>query len=146
MGKASKCRSHNGFWFFHLLRNRATKFLPLMLSIVFLFVSITFAQAELGVDHLSKQPFTVDFYSLDDNQGIASTPAESRELRSCREEVEDSHTPNLKLKVRHHQFEIVALSASLEALFCSEIPSLPSTSPCKTLFSPRPPPLFSVQA
>ena len=146
MGKASKCRSCNGFWFFHLLRNRATKFLPLMLSIVFLFVSITFTHVELGVAHHSEQPSTADFYSLDDNQDIASTPAESRELRSCREGAEDFHTPKLKIKVRHHQFEIVALLASLEALFCSEISSLPSTSPCKTLFSPRPPPLFSVQA
>ena len=146
MGKPPNRYSHNGFWFFHSLRNCASKPLSVLLLLVFLFGNLAFVRAELDVDHHSNQKSSAEFYSLDENQDLNSTPVDCRGSYSCREKAENSYTPFLKTRRSLHQFEIVALLISLKAFSSSEISSLPSTSHYKILFSPRPPPLFSDQA
>ena len=146
IGKPPKRHSQNVFWFPVLLCNRASKSLSVLLLFVFLFGNLAFVRGELDVNHHSNQTSSAQFYSLDENQDLNSAPIENRGFYSCREGAENSSTPFLKVKRSLHQIEIASLLISLEAFFSSEIPALPSTSLCKTLFSPRPPPLFSVQA
>ena len=146
MRKSPERCSQNGFWFFHLLRLHASKSLFALLLLFFLFGNLTVVYTKLDVDHCSDQQSSAAFSSLDQNQELNSTPVEYREFYSCREVAENFSTPFLKIKGSLHQLKIVTLLISFEAFFSSESSSLPSTSPCKTLFSPRPPPLFSVQA
>jgi hypothetical protein len=145
VGKYPKRFSHNDFWFSHWLRSRASKFLPVLLLVFFLFGNLTFACDELDVDDCSNQQSSAEFYSLNYNQELTSTPVERNEFHTCRKGKEDTDNPNLEIKRSRHQFEILMSIRSSEVLFSSEI-SLPSTSPCKTLFAPRPPPLFPSQA
>ena len=146
MGKPPNRYSHNGFWFFHSLRNRASKSLSVLLLLVFLFGNLAFVRAELDVDRHSNQKSSSEFYSLDENQDLNSTPVDGRGSYSCREGAENSYTPFLKVRRSLQQLEVVTLLISLEAFSSSEISSLPSTLHYKILFSPRPPPLFSDQA
>ena len=146
MGKPHNSYSHNGFWFFQSLRNRVSKSLSVLLLLVFLFGNLAFVRAELDVDHHTNQKSSSEFYSLDENQDLNSTPVDCRGSYSCREKAENSYTPFLKVRRSLHQFEIVALLISLKTFSSSAISSLPSTSHYKVLFSPRPPPLFSDQA
>lgn len=146
MRKSPKSCTQNGFWFFYLLRQHASKNLAVLLLLFFLFGNLTLVSTKSDVDLRSDQQSSAAFSSLDQNQEWNSTPVEYREFYSCREVAENFNTPFLKIKGSHHQFKIVTLLISFEAFFSSEASSLPSTSPCKTLFSPRPPPLFSVQA
>ena len=146
MGKPPNRYSHNGFWFFQSLRNRVSKSLSVLLLLVFLFGNLAFVRAELNVDHHSNQKSSPEFYTLDENQELNSTPVDCRGSYSCREGAENSYAPFLKIRRSLQQLDILALLIASEAFFSSEIPSLPSTSHYKSIFSPRPPPLFSDQA
>ena len=146
MRKSPKSCSQNGFWFSYLLRQHASKNLVVVLLLFFLFGNLTLVSTKLDVDHCSDQQSSSAFSSLDESQELNSTPVEYREFYSCREVAENFSTPFLKIKGSLHQLKIVTLLISFEAFFSSDISSLPSTSPCKSLFSPRPPPLFSLQA
>jgi len=146
MRKSPKSCTQNGFWLLYLLRQHASKNLAVLLLLFFLFGNSTLVSTKSDVDLCSDQQSSAAFSSLDQNQELNSTPVEYREFYSCREVAENFSTPFLKIKGSLHQLKIVTLLISFEAFFSSESSSLPSTSPCKTLFSPRPPPLFSVQA
>lgn len=144
-GQTKNRYTFDGLRLFRLLRTRVARPIAILLSLLFIFTSAAFAYTELHVELPSQRNIQSDLSSLDDNHELSSRPIESRELRSGRENSENSCTPKLDIKLPRSQIRLTCLFTSEKSFIALNVPSLFQASSCEAPFSPRPPPVSATQ-
>jgi hypothetical protein len=144
------CNLKNRYWSDGLrlsrpLRERLVRPLALFLTVLFLLSPPMFACAEMHMHQWSGQPSDTSFSSPEGHGDLNAERVENREVNSRREGAERFSTP--KLEVRHTSHDIVVCSCTkVYTQSSSSIYALLyGNSLCDAPFSPRPPPVSSIQ-